>query len=172
MAGRGPAPKEPEKRARRNRDTTPKIELERKPAARSRRSSTKTDTSTTASTKKPKPPNLPARGPLDLPWPSRTVAWWKTWQESPQAEHFTSTDWDFLLDTAALHAALWGRGDTKAAAELRLRVAKFGATVEDRARLRMTFGEEPKPDPKTPATASPSREKYGRLRIVESATGA
>ncbi len=50
---------------------------------------------------------------------------------------FIETDWAFLLDTALLHHRLWesGKGD---AAEIRLRAAKFGATVEDRARLRMT----------------------------------
>lgn len=184
MAGRGPAPKDPTKRARRNKDTTPKIELKRetaatKPAARSRRSPANRDgsaasssSSTSSSTTTVTPPELPSSTPFrDLPWPERTRAWWDQWKSSPQAEHFTASDWDFLLDTAVLHAALW-MGDTKAGPELRLRVAKFGATVEDRARLRMTFGDEPKPDGKTPATTSSSRQKFGKLRVVGGTGGA
>lgn len=72
-------------------------------------------------------------------WPPRTREWWQMWGDSPLAAEFTSTDWSELLDTAVLHAKLWGYGDIKVMPELRLRVAKFGATPEDRARLRITF---------------------------------
>jgi hypothetical protein len=86
----------------------------------------------------------------DLPdtyeWPAATLAWWETWRTSAQAQKFTDTDWSFLLDTAVLHADFW-LGDRAIAGELRLRVAKFGATPEDRARLRITVGE---PDQQPP----------------------
>lgn len=71
-------------------------------------------------------------------WPAITKRWWKMWGESPLSAEYTETDWAFLMDTAYLHALYW-KGDSKAAAELRLRVAKFGATPEDRARLRIQF---------------------------------
>ena len=71
-------------------------------------------------------------------WPERTREWWKMWGESPLSADFTETDWSELLDTALLHAKFWN-GDHKIAPELRLRVAKFGATPEDRARLRIQF---------------------------------
>lgn len=116
MAGRGPAPKDPAKRRRRNADPVP--------------------TRTVAEDGQQRGPDLPD-GPE---WPSQTISWWETWRASPQAQEFTSTDWDFLLDTALLHAMFWS-GDTKVAAELRLRVAKFGATPEDRARLRLEVGQ-------------------------------
>ena len=74
--------------------------------------------------------------PAGIPWSDRTVAWWQTWRESAQAVLFTDTDWDFLLDTAVLHNELWS-GTTSVAAELRLRVAKFGASPEDRLRLKL-----------------------------------
>jgi hypothetical protein len=70
------------------------------------------------------------------PWPAQTLAWWATWRRSPQSQTFTDTDWSFLVDTAIMHAEFW-RGDRRQAAELRLRVAKFGATPEDRARLHL-----------------------------------
>lgn len=71
-------------------------------------------------------------------WPMVTRRWWKMWRESPLSAEYTETDWSFLLDTAYLHAQYW-KGDVRVAAELRLRVAKFGATPEDRARLRIQF---------------------------------
>ena len=71
-------------------------------------------------------------------WPERTREWWRMWRESPLSSEFTETDWSELLDTAMLHARFWS-GDHKVAPELRLRVAKFGATPEDRARLRIQF---------------------------------
>lgn len=83
------------------------------------------------------------RGP-DLPkgnWHPRTLEWWSTWRRSAQAQILTPTDWDALMETALLHSELWN-GDTKVAGELRLRVAKFGATVEDRLRLKMQVDAE------------------------------
>lgn len=91
-----------------------------------------------------------------------TLAWWETWRRSPQAATFTATDWDFLVDTALLHARFWA-GDEKVAAELRLRVAKFGATPEDRARLRMQLG-----DPNAEDEPKRTREsRYAHLRIAD-----
>jgi hypothetical protein len=37
------------------------------------------------------------------------VAWWDTWRRSAQAQEFTDTDWDFLLDTALMHHTMWGK---------------------------------------------------------------
>lgn len=136
MGGRGPAPKDPEKR-RRKTDRIP-------------------STVVTA--------DGILRGP-ELPegedWPEATRLWWETWRQSAQAQAFTATDWSFLLDTAVLHAQLWN-GHMTAAAELRLRVAKFGATPEDRARLRMQITDPE--DPKLPRSTPGGR--YGHLRVV------
>jgi hypothetical protein len=93
------------------------------------------------------------------------VAWWETWRTSAQAAEFTSTDWDFLLDTALYHSKLWS-GDIKAGTELRLRVAKFGATPEDRARLRWE-AEKPDPTAKPDEPKRPSaRDRYAGIRLV------
>lgn len=139
MAGRGPAPKDPAKRRRRNADPVPATVV--------------------AADGQVRGPELPG----DVDWPERTRRWWKTWRTSPQAKTLTETDWDFLLDTALLHSRLW-RGDAKVSAELRLRVAKFGATPEDRARLRMQIddGDDAKPAEKGGQASS----RYGHLRDV------
>lgn len=71
-------------------------------------------------------------------WPERTREWWRMWGESPLSANYTENDWSELLDTAMIHARFWN-GDMKLAGELRLRAAKFGATPEDRARLRIQF---------------------------------
>jgi hypothetical protein len=104
------------------------------------------------------------RGP-DLPdtheWPQQTRDWWDTWRKAPQAQTFTDTDWSFLLDTAVLHGEYW-LGDRSVAAELRLRVAKFGATPEDRARLKMSIGEAKTPPPARLQTRA-TKDRRGRL---------
>lgn len=110
-----------------------------------------------------------AHGP-DLPdeiqWPDVTRSWWETWRKSAQAKTFTDTDWSFLLDTAVLHMEFWD-GDRSVAGELRLRAAKFGATPEDRARLKISVGD---PKPSGEATQTPAartKQKARRTRILE-----
>lgn len=142
MAGRGPAPKDPEKRRRRNAD----------PIA--------TTTISPEDDYQVEPPELPG----EVTWPVVTLAWWQTWVNSPQAKTFTATDWDFLVDTALLHARFW-KGDEKVAGELRLRVAKFGATPEDRARLRMQIGE-PSGGPSRSSKPGAGDDPYADLRVT------
>lgn len=113
------------------------------------------------------PPSGGLHGP-ELPdsheWPDATLAWWDVWRASPQAVKFTDTDWSFLLDTAVLHAEYW-LGDKGVAAELRLRVAKFGATPEDRARLRIAVGDPNEP----PASRQrpPRKTQNRRKRLLQ-----
>lgn len=112
------------------------------------------------------------RGP-DLPdefaWCSRTRQWWDLWRRSPQAQAFIDTDWDFLLDTAMLHHEFWS-GNASVAAELRLRVAKYGATPEDRARLRMQVApQDAKPAAEPRPTSSTRRSRL--LKVVDGGEG-
>lgn len=150
MAGRGPAPKDPGRRARKNQEPQPETILRSETA---------------------EPPELPdfriqsGQEIIEYQWPERTREWWQEWQDSPQAEHFGRTDWQFLLDTALLHARLWS-GDTSVAPELRIRVAKFGATLEDRARLRMQFAQADEADSRRPDGGSSARERRGALRAL------
>ena len=71
---------------------------------------------------------------MDLPeglyWPSRTREWWAAWVASPVTESWTQLQWEYLLDTAVVHAAVWGGGDAgpdlKQMGELRQRVERLG----------------------------------------------
>jgi hypothetical protein len=103
------------------------------------------------------------RGP-ELPdgydWPEQTRHWWQTWRESPQSQAFLATDWDYLADTALLHADFW-EGDRTVEPGLRQRLAKFGATPEDRSRMKLTVGEPVSDAPQMSARKSGNRT--GRL---------
>jgi hypothetical protein len=130
MAGHGPPPKDPSERRRRNAvEPLTVVTADGNPVG----------------------PGLPD----SVEWPDVTRDWWETWRRSAQAKTFTDTDWSFLLDTAVLHMEFWD-GDRGVAAELRLRAAKFGATPEDRARLKIAVGE--------PGAASPVRTKTPAVR--------
>lgn len=155
MAGRGPAPKDPAKRVRRNADSTSQTILRFEQA------------------EQPELPEFDVQVEVDgemtsqrFRWPERTREWWKTLGEAPQAEVLGSTDWSFLLDTALLHARVWGEGDLKLLPELRLRVAKIGATPEDRARLRMQFADADAADSKRSAPAESARARRGQIKVL------
>jgi hypothetical protein len=141
MAGFGPAPKDPKKRARRNAD----------PIGR-----------TVLRFEKSEPPELPP----DLASNYAVLMWWDDWVGSPQAEHFGRTDWRFLYETAYLVNEFYS-GNMSVAGELRLRQAKFGATPEDRARLRMVFADADEADGGKGAPQAPEgTSRYGHLRPV------
>lgn len=154
MAGRGPAPKEASRRARTNTD------------AHGLRVYTADQVG------QPDLPEFDIQVEVDgamisqrFTWPEATRRWWATWGSEPMAQDFTATDWDFLLDTALLHAKVWGDGDLKHLSEMRLRVAKLGATSEDRARLRITYAAADEADEKRTRSKS-ARDRRGPLKAV------
>lgn len=150
MAGMGPAPKPNGRKVRRNADAIPQTVLRWEHA------------------EAPELPDFRVErdgGLVEFVWPERTREWWQCWIDSPQADHFGTSDWQYLLDTALIHARLW-RGDLSSAGELRLRVAAFGATPADRARLRMVFAEADGADGGTGRSGgSSARERYGSATL-------
>lgn len=151
----GPAPKDPSKRVRRNKDTVASTVLRFEES------------------EQPELPDFTVESEVDgelvsrpFVWPELTRQWWSDLGETPQAEHLGSTDWAFLLDTALLHAAVWGRGEMKYLPELRLRVAKIGATPEDRARLRMQFAQADEADSKRRPAGESARARRGQIKVL------
>ena len=137
----GPAPKDPSKRARKNVDPIPQTILKFVPGDQ---------------------PLLPD----GVDWHDVTRQWWQMWGESEIAKTFTAADWFFLLDTAKIHNSMWN-GNFYAAGELRQRVAKFGATPEDRARLRIFFANADKNDAdRTSQTEPKPAQGFGNLRFT------
>lgn len=148
MAGRGPAPKPEDQRARGKRSNPQGLRV-----------------ITAEPTAQPELPTLLVKTDDEIhpvAWPSVTLEWWAMWARSPLSAEFTDTDWSELRDTARLHALFW-MGDKAVAPELRLRVAKFGATPEDRARLRITFAAADEAEEKPKAKGS-ARGAYQGLR--------
>lgn len=156
MAGRGPQPKDPVNRVRRNADPTGSRVYMAEPVVQ------------------PELPEFDVQVEDDgelvsqrFVWPEATRRWWAVWGSEPMARDFTATDWDFLLDTALLHAKVWGKGDLKLLPELRLRVAKMGATSEDRARLRVTYAAADEADERRSVSVSgAARSRRGPLKAV------
>lgn len=82
--------------------------------------------------------------PEDRNWCQRTREWWDVWRNSPQSMVMLPTDWELMLETAVLHNMLWNPGKnagavsvTQLSGEIRRRVAAYGASFEDRVKLRM-----------------------------------
>ncbi|MFJ8041199.1 hypothetical protein ACIRBX_11905 [Kitasatospora sp. NPDC096147] len=77
---------------------------------------------------------------------------WRTWSTAPQTAAWAETDW-MELEITTLLVDLLFQGDVKLAAEIRQRVAKWGATLEDRSRLRMKLEDA---EPEGPAAEPPA----------------
>ena len=145
MGGRGPAPK-PNARRRTTGKAPDKIP---------------TTTVASAPLLDPLGPELPG----DREWPQQTREWWESWRRSEQARLFMQSDWLFLQDMALMHAMVWSLSIddliakmglvTGLLGELRLRCAKYGVTIEDRMRLRVTQGAAPMTAPVAVAAAEP-----------------
>lgn len=151
MAGRGPAPKDPSRRARTNKQPVQQRVLD-------------------------------ATGvqPVDLPmdllpegdeWHPATLRWWGRWCESPLAENLPAVDWSELEACAVLHHEFMRKRSFTLGSELRLRMAKWGATPEDRARLRISIADADEKDAKRPTVTS-SRERRGVLRSLPTSQAA
>lgn len=109
---------------------------------------------------------LPRTLPVDT---AKAKEFWKTWSQSPQATTWLETDWVELEIVTKLVDEFY-KGDSKLAGEIRQRTAKLGATVEDRARLRMSFEKKPEDGSESPSKGSPvpdmDDDLYKRLRAV------
>lgn len=143
MPGPGPPPKEPHRRTGHRKDPNPTTRLPFKPCT---------------------PPDLPEDCEFD--WHPQTRAWWKVWQESPQATMMSETDWSYMLDTALMHHHMWGRQQWTLAAEVRIRLAQFGATPADRLRLRIQWADADNKDLPAAAPVPERKSKYGELKAL------
>ena len=147
MPGRGPAPKDPSRRARRNADQIPGRVI------------------TLAA----------SQGPHELPvdllpegeeWHPATLRWWGRWVGSPLASDLPEVDWSELEATAVLHHEFMRKRTFTLASELRLRMAKYGATPEDRARLRITVADADEKDGRRPDGGG-RKGRHSDLRLAE-----
>ena len=87
--------------------------------------------------------------PKDKPWHPRTREWWDMWRRHEIAPMLEETDWSVLMNAAVLHSEFWfgtlpPTQMVSYHAEMRRVTSMFGATVEDRLKLRMKFVDEDK----------------------------
>lgn len=113
-------------------------------------------------------PPLPDFMPDGSPWPPESVALWGALAEYPLAEDWTLIEWLYHMDTVVIHAEFWLTGKATYASELRLRLAKIGATAEDRARLRIAFAnaDEAETRGKSKPPIPPAKDQFRGLRSV------
>lgn len=147
MAGRGPAPKDPSRRARRNKDAVQGKQIQ-----------------------------ADSIEPYDLPmdllpdgeqWHPATLRWWKRWCESPLAANLPAVDWSEMEATAVLHHEYMKKRSFTLGSELRLRMGKFGSTPEDRARLRIQVANaDEKEESRSKPAGQPAKEKFGKLMVL------
>lgn len=100
-------------------------------------------------------------------WHPATSRWWQTWAESPLATNLPATDWCELEACAVLHHEFMRKRTFTLASELRLRVAKFGATPEDRMRLKIKVDAPAAPKRTGNLAAVPTDIRSRRSRLAE-----
>lgn len=110
-------------------------------------------------------PDLPDVFPEGESWHPQTVAWWDAIRRFPLLKDEPDIGWQFLIDTALMHHTMWTKGRWEFSSEVRLRIAKYGATPEDRMRLKIKIqppadkgtSTDPTPDPSGNVTSISSR---------------
>ena len=66
--------------------------------------------------------------PSGVSWGERTRAWWASLASVAGVDGWTSADWQFAMDTALVHDAVWNGGELKYIQELRQREQALGIT--------------------------------------------
>lgn len=147
MAGRGPAPKDPNKRARRNADPIPLRVVHADPAAQPELADL-----------------LGEANPLTgSQWQPATLTFWRHLGEFPTTENLQNAQWSSLARAVAIDDAMLA-GETKLAAESRLRLAKYGIDPDDLARLRVQIVQADEAEEKrSPAGGQAARQRRGPL---------
>ena len=101
-------------------------------------------------------------------WHPQTVEWWTAMRGFPLLADEPEVGWQFLIDTALMHHVMWTKGRWEVAAELRLRAAKYGATPEDRMRLKIKV-IRPSSQPASSASAGVTDIGSRRARLSDGA---
>lgn len=149
MAGRGPAPKDPEQRRRTNTPTRGEWTEVRAPA---------------------KPVVVPLSKVGAAPdggWPARTKALWESWRQDAATTVWGPGDLAAAIELIYLHAEWTVYGPASLAAEIRLRSESLGLTLKGKQdrRLRVVVDEPVASASRRAGGKSPARD-YGHLRPV------
>lgn len=69
--------------------------------------------------------------PTDTDWPAETVTWFNAWRDDRCSDRWDERQWQYVMDTAIVHALMYGSNDFGALAELDKRLRFMGLTFED-----------------------------------------
>lgn len=150
MAGKGPAPKDPTKRARRNSDPIPMRVVVAEPV------------------EQPSLTELLGKvNPLtDTEWHQATLLFWGQLSEFPTTAELQPAQWSSLARALMIDDAMFS-GKTGLAAESRLRLAKYGIDPDDLARLRVQIvAADEAEERRGPRPTRSARERRDGIRRV------
>lgn len=111
----------------------------------------------------------------DLPkgrvWHEETKMWWDMWRKHPIAPMLEESDWLALKKTAVLHNEFWygtlpPTQQVSFHAEIRRVETMYGATVEDRLKLRMKF-TDPDKDGTPDGNGTPENPQINYAALLE-----
>lgn len=102
--------------------------------------------------------------PDEVPWPDKTRQWWASLPDTPGADSWSASDWEFLMTTALVHADVWGNQNFDRLAELRVREEEMGITPSARKKLGIG-GDQEHVEEQRPATPLESIAEERRLKL-------
>lgn len=145
MGMRGPVPKDPKLRQRRNKTSTAAQLVGEDPIALS---------------------DLPARGRRK--WHQFTLSWWEDVRQSPMAAEYLQADLHGLYVLADLVDQYWKAPSVRLAAEIRSQRQCFGLTPIDRRRLQWEVQrvEAAERKPRAPTRRKSTGDPRELLRVV------
>lgn len=146
MAGRGPAPKDPDERARTNA-----------PA--------RGEWTTLAPLVKPILPALPKRGRGAGAWSPRTRATWNAWRKDPVTGVYGPAEIAMALDAIHVFEEMVRDPKPTWSAEVRQWMDRLGLSLKGKRDLRLRMPEGDASTTKTPGRST-SRERYGDLVVL------
>ena len=71
-------------------------------------------------------PNLPE----STEWPEETQEWFSAWRESKRTDNWDMCQWQYMFDTAIVHALIYQAEQFNYLCELRARLSYLGLTFE------------------------------------------
>lgn len=69
--------------------------------------------------------------PKNTQWPEETVQWFNAWRDSPVTNSWDARQWEYLKDTAIVHALIYGSADYSVLPELQQRLQFMGLSFDD-----------------------------------------
>lgn len=152
MSGTGPPPKDPNKRARRNKDPIALKVVEVEEVEQPSLQDIYGDVN-------------PATGE---PWTSATLRLWDEIGEFAKVRLLQDAQWS-LFARAMMLDDMVNQGNVKVAAEARLQIAKFGIAPDDLARMRIQFAQADEADEKRRSSraGADARGRYKGLKAVD-----